>query len=120
MTFVKGQKAINPGGLSPRKIAMQRRLEGLTVKAVNALERVLDDDEATHSERLAAAREVFDRAIGKAKQQTAISVEHNASPHLSALINLATSALSQEQAKIIDGQAIEVTKLLDVNVDEQD
>lgn len=120
MTFVKGQRPVNPGGLTTRQMAIKRRLEGLTVKAVNALERVLDDDEATHSERLAAAREVFDRAIGKAKQQTSVSVEHNASPHLSALINLATSALSQEQAKIIDGQAIEVTRLLDVNVDERD
>jgi hypothetical protein len=120
MPFVKGQKPVNPGGLTPRQRALKHRLEGLTLKAVDALEKALDDESATHSERLAAAREVFDRAIGKAKQQTAISVEHNASPHLSALISLATSAVNQEQARIIDGQAIEIPRLLDVNVDIED
>ena len=90
MTWVKGQKAINPGGLSPRKVAMQRRLEGLTIKAVDVLEDILSDKTATHSERLSAAKEVFDRAIGKAKQQATLEVTHSASPHLSALINLAT------------------------------
>ena len=90
MAWVKGQTAINPGGLSPRKIAMQRRLEGLTIKAVDVLEDILSDKSASHGERLAAAREVFDRAIGKAKQQATLEVTHNASPHLSALIGLAT------------------------------
>jgi hypothetical protein len=69
---------------------MQRRLEGLTIKAVDVLEDILTDKTATHSERLSAAKEVFDRAIGKAKQQATIEVTHNASPHLSALIGLAT------------------------------
>ena len=90
MPFVKGQKAINPGGLSPRKVAMQRRLEGLTIKAVDVLEDILSDKSASHSERLSAAKEVFDRAIGKAKQQATLEVTHSASPHLSALIGLAT------------------------------
>jgi hypothetical protein len=90
MPFVKGQKAINPGGLSPRKVAMQRRLEGLTIKAVDVLEDILSDKSASHGERLSAAREVFDRAIGKAKQQATLEVTHNVSPHLSALIGLAT------------------------------
>jgi len=89
VAWVKGQTAINPGGLSPRKVAMQRRLEGLTIKAVDVLEDILSDKTASHSERLAAAREVFDRAIGKAKQQATLEVTHNASPHLSALIGLA-------------------------------
>jgi hypothetical protein len=90
MPFVKGQKAINPGGLSPRKVAMQRRLEGLTIKAVQVLDDILSDKTASHSERLSAAKEVFDRAIGKAKQQATLEITHNASPHLSALIGLAT------------------------------
>jgi hypothetical protein len=120
VTFVKGQKAINPGGLTPRKIAMMRRLEGLTVKAVDALERVLDDSEATHGERLAAAKEVFDRVVGRPKQQTSVDVTHNTSPHLSALIGLATSAIVHDTAKVIDGQAIEIPRLLDVDVDIKD
>lgn len=132
MTFKKGVSP-NPGGLSPRKIAMQRRLEGLTVKAVNALERVLDDDNATHGERLAAAREVFDRAIGKAKQQASLEVTHAASPHLVALVNLAAQSAARvsshpsDQAKplIIDNNSDATMKpalsfMADVDVDEAD
>ena len=97
MPFVKGQKPVNPGGLTPRQRAMKTRLEGLTLKAVDALERVLEDDNATHGERLAAAREVFDRAIGKPKQQATLEVTHNASPHLTALVNLAAQSASRLQ-----------------------
>ena len=125
MAWVKGQTAINPGGLSPRKIAMQRRLEGLTIKAVDVLEDILSDKSASHGERLAAAREVFDRAIGKAKQQATLEVTHNASPHLSALIGLATmttiegTIANQPVRSLADQSANVLITLdnLDVNVD---
>ena len=125
MPFVKGQKAINPGGLSPRKVAMQRRLEGLTIKAVDVLEDILSDKSASHGERLAAAREVFDRAIGKAKQQATLEVTHNASPHLSALIGLATmttieGSLADPVVQSLVDQSANVLITLDnsdVNVD---
>ena len=89
MAWVKGQSG-NPSGHVAKRAAMLRRLEGLTFKAVDVLENILSDKKASHSEKLAAAREVFDRAIGKAKQQATLEVTHNASPHLSALIGLAT------------------------------
>jgi DNA replication initiation complex subunit (GINS family) len=89
MAWQKGQSG-NPSGHVAKRAAMLRRLEGLTFKAVDVLEEILLDKTATHSERLSAAKEVFDRAIGKAKQQATIEVTHNASPHLSALIGLAT------------------------------
>ena len=89
MTWQKGESG-NKTGVSPKHLALKRRLEGLTFKAVNVLEEILLDKTATHSERLSAAKEVFDRAIGKAKQQATLEVTHNASPHLSALIGLAT------------------------------
>ena len=89
MAWVKGQSG-NPSGHVAKRAAMLRRLEGLTFKAVDVLEEILLDKTATHSERLSAAKEVFDRAIGKAKQQATLEVTHNASPHLSALIGLAT------------------------------
>ena len=89
MAWVKGQSG-NPSGHVAKRAAMLRRLEGLTFKAVDVLEEILSDKSASHGERLAAAREVFDRAIGKAKQQATLEVTHNASPHLSALIGLAT------------------------------
>ena len=125
MAWVKGQTAINPGGLSPRKIAMQRRLEGLTIKAVDVLEDILSDKTASHSERLSAAKEVFDRAIGKAKQQATLEVTHNASPHLSALIGLATmttieGSLANQPVHLLDSESANVLITLDnldVNVD---
>jgi hypothetical protein len=88
MAWVKGQSG-NPVGHPAKRAAMLRRLEGLTLKAVDVLEDILLDKSASHGERLAAAREVFDRAIGRAKQQATIEVTHSASPHLSALIGLA-------------------------------
>lgn len=75
---------------------MQRRLEGLTIKAVDALEHALDT--GTVSERLAAAREVFDRAIGKPKQAATLEVTHNASPHLVALTAMAAQTLARVQS----------------------
>ena len=94
MPFEKG-KSGNPGGLTSRDQAIKRRLGLLTFKAVAALERVLDDDAATHGERLAAAREVFDRAIGKAKQQATISVEHGPNAHLAALLGLTAKTVER-------------------------
>jgi len=124
VTFVKGQKAINPGGLSPRKVAMQRRLEGLTIKAVDVLEDILSDKSASHGERLAAAREVFDRAIGKAKQQATLEVTHNASPHLSALIGLATmttieGSLAREADPVVQSLTDQSANVL-ISLDESD
>ena len=89
MVWQKGESG-NKTGVSPKHLALKRRLDGLTFKAVDVLEDILSDKSASHGERLAAAREVFDRAIGKAKQQATLEVTHNASPHLSALIGLAT------------------------------
>ena len=115
MPFVKGQKAINPGGLTPRKVAMMRRLEGLTVKAVDALEEILTATDATRSEKLAAAREVFDRAVGKPKQQSTLEVTHNASPHLTALVGMAAmTALRVQNAPEIDGLVVEIIEPLTI------
>mgnify|MGYP003329563287 FL=1 len=112
MPFQKGH-TINAGGLTTRQMGIKRRLEGLTVKAVNALEKTLDDENASHSERLAAAKEVLDRALGRAKQQANVTVEHNASPHLSALIELAaTTALRVNEPVTIEAQPIDNTRLL--------
>lgn len=117
MTWKKGESGNPYGPMTAKQAALKRRLEGLTFKAVDALEKVLNDDEASHSERLAAAREVFDRAIGRPKQQAAISVEHNTSPHLSALIGLSLAVQNQQAGQTIDGQAFEVVKLLDADAD---
>jgi hypothetical protein len=118
MPFQKGH-TINAGGLTTRQMGIKRRLEGLTVKAVNALEKTLDDEDATHSERLAAAKEVLDRALGRPKQQANVTVEHNTSPHLSALIELAAStALRVNEPITIDVQPVESKQLSDLGSDE--
>ena len=127
MAWVKGQSG-NPSGHVAKRAAMLRRLEGLTFKAVDVLEDILSDKSASHGERLAAAREVFDRAIGKAKQQATLEVTHNASPHLSALIGLATMTTIEgtiadrgnHPVHLLDSESANVLITLDnldVNVD---
>ena len=124
MTWQKGESG-NKTGVSPKHLALKRRLEGLTFKAVDVLEEILSDKTATHSERLSAAKEVFDRAIGKANQQATLEVTHNASPHLSALIGLATmttieGTIANQPVRTIDYDSPNVLITLDnldVNVD---
>ena len=124
MAWVKGQSG-NPSGHVAKRAAMLRRLEGLTFKAVDVLEEILSDKSASHGERLAAAREVFDRAIGKAKQQATLEVTHNASPHLSALIGLATmttieGTIADQPVHLLDSKSDNVLISLeesDVNVE---
>ena len=123
MVWQKGESG-NKTGVSPKHLALKRRLDGLTFKAVDVLEDILSDKSASHGERLAAAREVFDRAIGKAKQQATLEVTHNASPHLSALIGLATmttieGSLADQPVRTIDYDSPNVLislEELDVNV----
>jgi hypothetical protein len=124
VTWQKGESG-NKTGISPKHLALKRRLEGLTFKAVDVLEDILTDKTASHGERLSAAREVFDRAIGKAKQQATLEVTHNVSPHLSALIGLATmttieGSLADQPVHLLAGQSPNVLITLDnldVNVD---
>ena len=124
MVWQKGESG-NKTGVSPKHLALKRRLDGLTFKAVDVLEDILLDKTASHSERLSAAKEVFDRAIGKAKQQASLEVTHNASPHLSALIGLATmttieGSLADPVVRTIDYDSPNVLITLDnldVNVD---
>lgn len=109
MTFKKGEVA-NPHGGTAKQNALARRMMGLTFKAVDAIERVLDDPDATHGERLTAAKEVLDRAIGKPKQQSVVNVEHSASPHLTALVSLAAAtALRVQGAPENIPQVIDIT-----------
>ncbi|UOF77944.1 hypothetical protein [Caudoviricetes sp.] len=76
-------------------MAMKRRLEGLTLRAVEVLAEVMET--GTNSEKLTAAREVFDRAIGKPKQQATISVEHGPNSHLTALVGMALQTAGRVQ-----------------------
>ena len=117
MVWQKGESG-NKTGVSPKHLALKRRLEGLTFKAVDVLEEILSDKSASHSERLSAAKEVFDRAIGKAKQQATLEVTHNASPHLSALIGLATmttieGTIADHPVHLLDSESANVLISLD-------
>ena len=95
MTWEKGVSA-NPGGRSKRDAAILRRLDTLTLKAVDAYARVLSDDDASHTERLQAANAVLDRVLGKPKQQitSQVTVEHGPTAQLAALMGLSRSALT--------------------------
>jgi len=117
VTFVKGQSG-SPGGLTRKQDALRRRLEGLTFKAVDVLEDAMAN--GTMNERLSAAKEVFDRAIGKAKSQSVVSVTHSASPHLAALVTLASATASRlVEHEPENPHALDVSTLISVDVVEE-
>lgn len=92
MAWEKGQSG-NPDGRTKKAMHIMRQMEGLTFKAVRAYETALD--EGSVSEKLAAANAVMDRVMGKPKSQTSIAITHNASPHLTALVELASATASR-------------------------
>jgi hypothetical protein len=66
-TFMKGQSA-NPGG-RPKTVALIRALAQAQTEAnVQALVSIRDDAIAPHAARVAAARELLDRAYGRPTQ----------------------------------------------------
>ena len=94
MVWEKGVSP-NPGGRAKRDAAILRRLDTLTLKAVDAYAKILNDDDATNTERLQAANAVLDRVLGKPKQQitSQVTVEHGPTAQLAALMGLSRSAL---------------------------
>lgn len=107
----KGQSG-NPSGKAKRDAAILRRLDTLTLKAVDAYAKILNDDAATNSERLQAANAVLDRVLGKPKQQiqSNVTVEHGPTAQLAALMGLSRSALT------IDHEPLKLLNTLDNNV----
>ena len=95
MVWEKGVSP-NPGGRAKRDAAILRRLDTLTLKAVDAYAKILNDDAATNTERLQAANAVLDRVLGKPKQQiqSNVTVEHGPTAQLAALMGLSRSALT--------------------------
>ena len=95
MVWEKGVSP-NPGGRAKRDAAILRRLDTLTLKAVDAYAKILSDSDATNTERLQAANAVLDRVLGKPKQQiqSNVTVEHGPTAQLAALMGLSRSALT--------------------------
>lgn len=102
---VKKGQALNPrGGQDRRLYAMKRKLDGLTPRAIAALERLVED-EANPSVRLNAAIQILDRTLGKPKQQVALDVTSTSALHLQALQELA------DRARIAEQRTIDITPI---------
>jgi hypothetical protein len=116
MVWEKGVSP-NPGGRAKRDAAILRRLDTLTLKAVDAYAKILSDDDATNSERLQAANAVLDRVLGKPKQQiqSNVTVEHGPTAQLAALMGLSRSALTidHEPPKLLN--SLDNQPIVDVN-----
>ena len=86
--------------LTPRKqIAKVNRLAlQHTVNAINYIAAVITDDTAPHTVRLKAAELILDRALGKAKSNTEISVSGEVNVqhlHLAAIQDIAVNRLEK-------------------------
>jgi hypothetical protein len=103
----KGQ-ALNPRGGADRVLhAMKRKLDGLTPKALAALERMVDDESPeARSTRLGAAKEILNRTMGVPRQQVQVDVTSSGALHLQALQELA------DRARIAERNTIDVTPLV--------
>ena len=112
----KGQSG-NPSGKARRDAAILRRLDTLTLKAVDAYAKILSDNDATNSERLQAANAVLDRVLGKPKQQiqSNVTVEHGPTAQLAALMGLSRSALTidHDPPKLLN--TLDNQPIIDVN-----
>ena len=88
---------------------LQVRLNGLTDKALTALERALDEGGAVS---VSAAKEILDRAWGRARQQVQVSgtVEHSHQVHLEALRMMTQRQIEQSNGQtgpVIDHKPLE-------------
>ena len=85
----------NPGGLNVRQQRVRNMIEGLSIRAVERIEQLMrSDNEAV---ALAASKEILARVVPIPKTGT-LTIEHSASPHLSALVGLAAATAARVQA----------------------
>jgi DNA-binding PucR family transcriptional regulator len=101
----KGSKLSPYGSMPRRQILALKKLEGLTDKAIKRLGELIDDRNG--SVALAAAKEVLDRNLGKARQNVQVEVTSTSAMHLAALQELA----ERKRQQLIEAQAIDITPL---------
>ena len=104
---IKPGKSLNPTGMDRRRALMLRKLEGLTPKALGALERLVEDESPeARSTRLGAAKEILNRTMGVPRQQVQVDVTSSGALHLQALAELT------ERARIAERNTIDVTPVI--------
>jgi Family of unknown function (DUF5681) len=77
--FAPGQSG-NPAGrpkVAPEEMALLDRIKSLSGKAVAALESVLDDPDAPAEAKIKASTAVFDRVLGKPRQEIDSNITQN-------------------------------------------
>jgi hypothetical protein len=100
--LLPGSKSLNPGGRPRTPEHVKAMLEGLTEKAVFALEDALDGDDPKL--RVVAAQEVLNRALGR--PHTSASVDVKAVDNSRALLEALIAVNAEEkQPMVIDAVA---------------
>lgn len=72
MVWTRGQSG-NPGGRPKDLKEIQDLARALCPKAIRCLDRIMDDNDAPHAARVAAANVILDRGLGKPVQPTVIA-----------------------------------------------
>ena len=104
MVWKSGQSG-NPTGKNLIGAKTRRMIEGLGPTAVMRLEKLLNSE--NESVALGAAKEILGRVAPMPKTGT-LQIEHNASPHLSALVGMAAAvALKGTNVPEIDAQVVD-------------
>jgi hypothetical protein len=82
VTFKKGQSG-NPSGRSPTVMADGRTLTDVardhTLKAVNCLVAMVEDEKAPHAAKVSAATALLDRGWGRPRQDLGVDIKSDAS-----------------------------------------
>lgn len=102
----KGDPALNPRGRPKKDLDLAKTAQQHAEEAIQALVKVMKDDDSPASARVSAASEILDRGFGKAPQHGSLNIEHSFSQQFEDFIRqLQSERNAQKQLEVIDIEA---------------